>query len=119
MAASPETTKSPESENREEWIIVLDTNSVYCYDGDFTKVFHDNLKDLANFIKNLKNIKICIPKIVVEERITQRAEQVSEKINKLKRIYGELNLFGIQQSDLPEEETIRKKLKECANQHYF
>jgi len=72
---------------KHNYIIVFDTNNLFYPERDnFEIIFHPRLDKFLSFLEDKKirkNIKVCIPKIVVEERITQRVEEIKETLSKL------------------------------------
>ncbi len=100
-----------------EYVLVLDTNQVFS-DGeeDLTKLFNKNVNDLRSFIVNnkLTNVKLCIPEIVIQERITQRTKQTLNILEEFKNKHNKLKIFGVDISNLPTENNIREKLIEIS-----
>ena len=65
--------------------IFFDTNSIF-EEGkarSIREVFNSKIEDLINFLKTngrLDDIEICIPKIVIEERLKHVSEKGEEKV---------------------------------------
>ena len=98
-----------------DYVIVLDTNSAYYDLGDnLSKVFNNNITDLKEFVDKgrLDKVKICIPEIVIQERITQRMEQVIQTLDGFNKKHEKLKIFGITTGNIPTKEEIRNKLSE-------
>lgn len=108
-----------EENKPKDYVIVLDTNSVY-YDleEDFSKLFNNSLLDLKQFVnKNkLKKVSICIPEIVIQERITQQAEKIIKDLDNLNKKHERLKIFGVKITNIPLEKEIRKKLLEFSQE---
>lgn len=103
----------------EEYILVLDTNSVYYdLDDDFSKIFNSNLFDLKQFIaKNkLNNVKVCIPEIVIQERVTQRVEQVVKVLGEFEKNHKKLKIFDVEIANIPQQEKVREKFSEFSKE---
>ncbi|VVB79969.1 Uncharacterised protein [uncultured archaeon] len=63
------------------YAIVLDTNPLYIQDRDnLGHLFHKWLWDLKKFVEEnrISNVEICLPQIVIEERIAQRITDTLE-----------------------------------------
>ena len=73
--------------------IFIDTNPIWDNKGPFNTLFNSSFFDLPEFLEkhSVKNVSICLPEIVIKERIQQRLElinsareYVNEKIRSLK-----------------------------------
>ena len=104
--------------------IVFDTNFLHHDLPDrLDKVFNNNLLDINKFIKkyDIENIFLAIPDFVIEERLSQRMENIKNTIlgidNKVKSFNGfniKLNLEKIKSKDFKKmlRTRINKFLKE-------
>ena len=108
--------------NKETYLIILDTNMVYYDSEDFSKLFNSNAKEILNFLKVNKIsqfFELCIPQVVLEERITQRIKQVEGKIKKIKE--GKDTLKEFIEISLTNEKDIKiileTKAKEFVNKN--
>lgn len=75
--------------------ICFDTNSVFNRNGQFADVFNDTISKLKEFINqnsvpNSSQMIICIPEIVIEERVQRRIEEIYEAIEKANGIIKKL-----------------------------
>lgn len=103
--------------NKNNYLIVLDTNIIWTDDSDYSKIFNSQAEDISIFLKKhkpLNNFKICIPKVVLKERICQRLEIIKSKIESLKENRTKLNEF-LNGSIVPKKDTkkiLEKKAKD-------
>jgi hypothetical protein len=107
---------------KEKYSIILDTNIIWVNDDKYAKLFNTQFFDLIDFVKNHKAIKdfdICIPKVVLDERIYQRVDQIKprlEKIDEAKKLLGEFAEIKIKKKENPEK-ILDKKAKEIIKKH--
>jgi len=107
---------------RESYSIILDTNIIWVDDDKYSKIFNSQFFDLINFVNNheaIKDFKICIPKVVLDERIYQRVERINpqvEKIDKLKELLRDFAEIKIAKKNNPEL-ILNKKAKEIIKKH--
>ena len=65
--------------------IVIDTNIVnYDRNNALTKIFNNDILDIIKFAKTHKlPIEICVPQMVIDERISERLSMISWKIGSI------------------------------------
>lgn len=110
--------------SEKKYRIMLDTNIVYTEREGIGEIFHRNILDLKKFIKEHKiekNIQLCLPEIVIGERITHgnvRAKQLVENINnnfnQLSKLDNSVIIPNIQKDFIA---ILQKKIDQFIKEH--
>jgi hypothetical protein len=76
--------------------IFLDTNQVFNTKGPINEVFSLSIPDIVNFLKehHLEDVSICLPEIVIRERVQQRLEDIEKNIKDVNEINNSLRKLG-------------------------
>lgn len=99
--------------------IVFDTNLVYILDeNNLADIFNPNIGNLKKFIAENKNTRnkvvICIPDLVVKERISQRLFEIKNNLSELKKCFLKMEKFDISFNKKISEKNYELKLEEEA-----
>lgn len=78
--------------------IIFDSNIVFCDEqSELGKVFNSIPEDIFNFIKsnNITGIELCLPQIVIDERVSWRLRQIQEQFDAMNIATRNLRTFSI------------------------
>lgn len=78
--------------------IVFDSNFLWKnHSNNIGEVFNSNLENIIDFVDkhNKEDIIVSIPEVVIEERLTQQAEQVYSLIENTNKAVSELEKIGV------------------------
>lgn len=94
--------------------IFLDTNFFWQDNGALNIVFNSNLKELRDFLRihTIEGcVEICIPEVVLHERMTQQFEHIKNVISAIDNSFEQLKIFKIRptQNHKKQYRTLLKK----------
>lgn len=103
----------------DKYKIVFDSNIVFCNEeNQLDKVFNSRIKEVFDFLKSNKvtTVSLCVPKLVFDERVTQRVAQVENQFLKMNSALRNLKIFGIIniKEKAFKKEKFQKKINENA-----
>ncbi len=99
--------------NMMKYKIYLDTNKLYNV-FPIEEPFNEQIPELRKFLDehNLDCVSICLPEIVIRERVQQKLETISEHINKINKSAESLKGVGHRISKVAPRKDYKKKLEE-------
>lgn len=106
---------------RQKYKIVLDTNILRNEDDNkLNVIFNNKLEHIFNFIQDndLKTVDLCIPKLVIDERVAQRVKQIRDKIDTINTEAKAVGVFSNRKVAKKKfnPRTYKKKLNKIANE---
>lgn len=87
----------------EKFKIITDTNVVWLDTEPLDIILNSNLKDLSDFVNENKlndKVTICISEVVMAERITQRAEEISKITSSIDSSIEKLKVFNVKKTSV-------------------
>src|SRR3989344_5830693 len=100
--------------------IVFDSNFLWKnHPSKIGDVFNSNLENIIDFVDkhNKEDIIICVPEVVIEERLTQQLETIYNLIENTKKASVELRDVGIEIEFPKMMPEVRSSLKERTKKH--
>ena len=96
--------------------IYLDANQVFIDRGPIEELFNSSILDLKKFIddNNLSDVQICLPEIVVKERIQHRIENIENEIETANKAIKQLSSFQPELKIITKDDNYKKVLEENA-----
>lgn len=96
--------------------IYLDANQVFIDRGPIEELFNSSILDLKKFIddNNLDDVQICLPDIVIKERIQQRIENIENEIETANKAIKQLNSFQPELKIITRDENYKSILEKNA-----
>lgn len=100
--------------------IFLDTNRLY-NQNPINEPFNENVRDLIKFIDehNLRDVNICLPKIVIRERIQQKLDMVGEILVNFNKLSTSLCTLGHKIKQIKPLKNYRRILEKKAEDYIF
>jgi len=102
----------------DKYKIVFDSNIVFCNEeNQLDKVFNSRIEEVFNFLKSNKitAVSLCVPKLVFDERVTQRVAQVGDQFLKMNSALRNLKIFGI--INIKEKTLKKEKFQQKINEN--
>ena len=98
--------------------IFIDTNPIWDDNGHFDTIFNSSFTDLTEFIKkhSLDNVSICIPEIVIMERIQQRTESIHAAIEYVNNKRKSLAEAGHNEKEIKPRKDYKTQFKKKAKE---
>lgn len=98
--------------------IYLDTNQVFSNKGPLCEPFNLSIPDLRKFLdeKNIKNVEICLPDIVVRERIQHKIENINKSLEDVNKLIRSLNSVGHESEEIEATGDYQKILEKNATE---
>lgn len=92
--------------------IFVDTNQLFSNKGPLDQPFNTDIPHLRKFLDDhgLENVEICLPEIVVEERIQQKLEDIDQSIQQANENIERLQAVG-HKSKIMEKKNYKKLLR--------
>lgn len=96
--------------------IFLDSNQLFNQNGPLDEPFNLDIPEIRKFLKanEVKNVEICLPEIVIKERIQQKLENIYEHLETVNETSKRLNAIGHSIPAVKKNENYQKLLeKKC------
>ncbi len=96
--------------------IFIDTNPIWEDKGPFSTLFNSSFSDLSEFLSkhSVKNTSICLPKIVIRERIQHKKELMDSAIGYINERIKSLQEAGHTETEIESKLDYIEKLQEFA-----
>jgi len=98
--------------------IFIDTNQVWDNKGPFSTIFSPSFSDLPKFLKDnsLKKISICLPDMVIKERVQHKKESINEAIKYVNEKIKILKEAGHEDPEIEPRDDYERKLRKYAEE---